>query len=127
MGTDVSDIQAASPMKIVGSTADGTETTPVGSTTLGDLQAVDVPNQTGLNTIINLTTSAVEGKVGATTMANRKYIEMQAITNNVKWGYSSLCPFDLFKSQFFSLPMGTNCKVYFKASTGTAQVALAEK
>ena len=96
-------------------------------TPLKDLQTADVPNQIGLDTILNLTTTPIEGKDGLSAMSDRKYIEMQALTTSVKWGYSTNCPFDLFKNQFFALPTGTNCKIYFKASTGTAQVAFAEK
>lgn len=98
-----------------------------GVTSLSDLKTTDVPNQTGLSAVLPLTTSAIEGKVGAVTLSNRKYIEMQALTSNVKWGYDSSCPFDLFKSQFFSLPAGENCKVYFKMSIGTGSVAIGEK
>lgn len=124
---DLSDLQTAQSVKVVGSDSTGAESNPVGATSLGDLQVVDVPSQAGLNVTLNLTTTPAEGKVGASTLANRKYIEMQALTANVKWGYDTTCPFDLFKNQFFSLPAGTNCKIYFKASTGTAQVAFAEK
>lgn len=124
---DIADINAAQSIKIIGSDSSGVEQTPVKSTTLGELNVHDIPNQTGLNTILNLTTTAVEGKVGVTALSNRKYIEMQGLTNNVKWGYDTTCPFDLFKNQFFALPMGSDCPIYFKASTGVAQVAFAEK
>lgn len=124
---DLTGIESSQSVKIVGNDSSGVEQTPVGSNTLGELKVSDIPNQTGMNVILNLTTTVVEGKVGVSTMVNRKYIEMQALTPNVKWGYDSSCPFDLFKSQFFSLPAGENCKVYFKASTGTANVAIGEK
>lgn len=124
---DLNNIEAAGSTIIVGSDATGLETNPVRATTLGEIQAVDVPNQTGLSGLVALTTVAVEGKVGVSTMTNRKYIEMQAISSNVKWGYDTTCPFDLFKNQFFSLPAGENCKVYFKVSTGTGSVAIGEK
>lgn len=124
---DLNEIQSAQQTKIVGQDAAGVETTPVKSTTLGELQVADIPNQTGMNAVLNLTTTPQEGKVGTSTMTNRKYIEMQALTTGVKWGYDTTCPFDLYKSQFFSLPAGTNCKVYFKVLTGTGQVAVGEK
>lgn len=127
MATDIDPKLAAETVKITGQDSSGTETNPVSATALGDLQVVDTPNQTALNVTLNLTTTPQEGKVGVSTMTNRKYLEMQGLTSNVKWGYDTTCPFDLFKNQFFSLPAGTNCKVYFKASTGTAQVAIAEK
>jgi len=93
----------------------------------GTQDVIDVPNQTGVATTLNLTTSPVEGKVGGSALVGRKYIEMQALTTGVKWGYTTACLFDLFKNQFFSLPAGENCTVYFKASTGTADVAIGEK
>ena len=124
---DLTDLQAAQTVKVVGTDSSGVETNAVGATTLGDLQAADVPNQTGLSTTLNLTTTAIEGKVGGTTMTNRKYIEMQALSTNVKWGYTTTCDFDLFKNQFFALPAGFNCKVYFKVTTGTGSVAFSEK
>jgi len=125
---DISDTQSALNTKITGQNVNGVETNPVNATPLNDLQVADVPNQTGLNEVLNLTTSPIEGKIGASALANRKYIEMQALTTGVKWGYSIASqPFDLFKNQFFSLPMGENCKIYFRAETGTAQVAFGEK
>jgi len=81
----------------------------------------------GLNTILSLTTSAVEGKVGTTRLSGRNYIEMQALSSNVKWGYDSSCPFDLFKNQFFALPISDVCPIYFKSSSGIASVAIGEK
>jgi len=124
---DLSGVDSSQSVKIVGNNSTGVEQTPVSSTTLGDLNVSDIPNQTGLSILLALTTVAVEGKVGASTMTNRKYIEMQGMSTNIKWGYDTTCPFDLFKSQFFSLPAGANCKVYFKMSTGTGSVAIGEK
>ena len=91
-----------------------------------ELKVYDAPT-IGVDTILNLTTTPVELKISASALTDRVYIEMQAITTKVRWGYNSSCNFDLFKSQFFSLPAGSNCTVYLKASTGTAQVTVAEK
>jgi len=93
---------------------------------LKELKVVDIPEQ-GVSTTLNLTTTAQVLKVGASALADRKYIEMQATSKNVKWGYNTNCDFDLFKNQFFSLPAGENCIVYLKASTGTATIAVSEK
>lgn len=92
-----------------------------------ELMVTDVPNQPASDGVLELTTTPREGYINETTLPNRKYVEMQALTAGVKWGYTENCPFDLFKNQFFSLPAGTNCKVYFKAAAGTASVAIAEK
>lgn len=91
-----------------------------------ELQVNDVPQQ-GTSAILNLTTAPVELKVGASPLANRKYIEMQALEKNVKWGYTTNCEFNLFKNQFFALPCGENCTIYLKASTGTSSVSIGEK
>lgn len=125
--TDLSPKLASGSTKLVGSNSSSTETNPVGASSLGELYVSDAPQQAGVNTTLNLTTSPIVGKVGASALADRKYIEMQALTGNVKWGYDNTCPFDLFKNQFFSLPASAACVIYFKASTGTAQVAFAEK
>lgn len=86
----------------------------------------DTPQQ-GVSTVLSLTTTAQELKVGATALLHRKTIEMQALTKNVKWGYNTNCEFDLFKNQFFALPCGESCTLYLKASIGTADVAVSEK
>jgi hypothetical protein len=76
---------------------------------------------------LTLTTSPVELKVGATALDKRLYVEMQALDSGVKWGYTTNCEFNLFKNQFFALPTGKNCTIYLKASSGTADIAIAEK
>lgn len=81
----------------------------------------------GVSAILTLTTTAQELKVGGSALPLRKYIEMQALDKNVKWGYDISCPFDLFKNQFFALPAGPGCVVYLKASVGTADIAVSEK
>lgn len=97
--------------------------------TVNDIQELSVNDtpQQGLSAVLTLTTTAQELKVGATALANRKTIEMQALDKNVKWGYNTNCEFDLFKNQFFALPCGENCKLYLKASVGTSSVAVGEK
>jgi hypothetical protein len=124
---DASPLQCAELTRLIGSQTDGNETNPVGATTDQDLKVGDLINHQGVNAILSLTTTAVEGKVGASRLVGRKYIEMQATTNNVKWGYDTTCPFDIFKNQFFSLPISDICAIYFKSSTGTASVSIGEK
>lgn len=104
----------------------GDETNIVEVNSIDELATNDTPQQ-GVSTVLNLTTTAQVLKVGASALVNRKVIEMQALTKNVKWGYNSTCEFDLFKNQFFALPAGENCVMYLKASTGTADVAISEK
>jgi hypothetical protein len=97
----------------------------MGSTSLEDYQ--DGIPQNGTSSILNLTTTAQELKVGANALSDRLYVEMQALDSNVKWGYTTACEFNLFKNQFFALPCGENCTIYLKMSTGTGDCAIAEK
>lgn len=104
----------------------GAETNIADINSILELSVNDTPQQ-GVSAILALTTTAVILKVGASPLANRKSIEMQALTKNVKWGYNAACEFDLFKNQFFALPAGENCSIYLKVSTGTGSIAIGEK
>ena len=129
MPTDISDIQAAQTVKVVGSAADGTEQTPVGSSVNGEVLASDTANSPtgGADKLIALTTTPVEGKVAASVKADRKYIIMEGLTTNIKWGFSaSSQSFDLFKSQLVIFPAGPNTKIWFKVTAGTGSVGFGE-
>lgn len=123
---DIDDINAAQTVKVVGSDATGVEETPVSSTLNGDMQTADILDNGGLDTIINVTSTPVELKVGGSRLANRKYVIMEALDTGIKWGFtSSTQSFDLFKSQLIMVPVGENTEVWFSTS-GTKQVAIAE-
>jgi hypothetical protein len=123
MAQDFDDISNADPSLVVGhDKAYAAKVSPN-----RDLGTSDVLDCGGLDTVLSLTTSPVEGRVGASAKANRKYFIMEALTTNVKWGFSnSTQSFDLFKSQLIMVPVGPNTQLWFKVSTGTGQVAIAE-
>jgi hypothetical protein len=125
---DIQDIDAAQTVKVVGSSTDGTEQTPVSSTPNGELKIADTHNNGGLDTTISVTSgSPVELKVGATRLANRKYVIMEALDTGIKWGFSnSTQSFDLFKSQLIMVPIGENTEIWFDCQSGTKQVSIAE-
>jgi len=123
---DLDELHSSGSTKIAGSDATGNETNFVDATSLRDLQVADVPNQTGLNATLSLTTTAQELKVGGSTMTNRKYVKFEALSNNVKWGDDTNCLFDAFKSQFFMIPAGTTNKIYMKMSSGTGTASVGE-
>lgn len=126
---DLTDLQAAQSVKIVGSDPTGTETYPVGAKSNQEAKVSDACDTAGLDTTLTLDSSgAVEGKVGGSRLSNRKYFMMMALVNNVKWGFDSTCRFKLFKDQLIIVPVG-NVPIYFRLSTGgsTADaVAIAE-
>lgn len=124
---DLSDLQAAAPTKIVGSDSSGVETNAAKVSSNQDLGTSDILTTAAVSVSLALTTSAIEGKVGVSALANRKYFIMEALDTNVKWGFSSGSqPFDLFKSQLIMVPAGPGIAIWFKMSTGTGNVAIAE-
>ena len=100
----------------------GDEVTNADVNTSKELLITDSPNLGGVDKVFNLTTTAQELKVGASAKVNRKYILMEATTNNVQWGFNTSCNFSLKKNSFFMLPVGENTTIYLKASSGTASV-----
>jgi hypothetical protein len=125
---DLSEKDSATNSKIVGADSSGNETDYVKVSTNQELAIRDTHDNGGLDTILNLDAiTAVEGKVGALTKDERKYVIMEALDTNVKWGFSnSTQSFDLFKSQLIMVPVGPNTEIWFIMASGTGQVAFGE-
>jgi hypothetical protein len=87
---DISDINSAQPVKVIGSDATGVEQTPVASTPNGDLQTTDILLGPGVQGVLTVGTTAVELKVGGSVLANRKLATVSNTSNNViYWGYTN--------------------------------------
>lgn len=123
---DISDIDAAQSVKLVGSSSDGTEQTPVNSTDLGQIKTSDTIDQQGEDTVLSLTTTAVIARVGGSNKTNRSYVFLQALDNNVKWGFDTNCRFDAFRNQIITIPASSSCDIYVKADSGTPDVVVGE-
>lgn len=125
---DLTEKQSAGNSKIVGADSLGNETEYAKVSTNQELAIRDTHDNGGLDTILNLDAiTPVEGKVGALPKDERKYIIMEALDTNVKWGFSnSTQSFDLFKSQLIMVPVGPNTEIWFIMSSGTGQVAFGE-
>ena len=128
MASAIDDKVNSTPIKIVGASNTTQEETNIAKVSPNqDLGTSDVLDNGGLDIVLNLTTTAIEGKVGVTAKANRKYFIMEALTNNVKWGFSNTTQsFDLFKSQLIMVPCGPNTQIWFRVTTGTGQVSIGE-
>ena len=125
--TDYTEIQSAQSVKVIGSDATGLETTPIQASASGEFLVADVLNVSGLDAIINLTTTPTELKVGASPLAVRKYCILEGLSNNIKWGFSnSTQSFDLFKSQLIMIPVGPNVHLWAKMTSSTGQIAFGE-
>jgi len=126
---DISGIKATEATRLVGSQNDGTEETPIGSTTYREILAYDVANNGGEDLELTLTPGQIiELKTGGATRVNRKYIQMQALDRDIKWGFSLTTQnFNAYKAQFFSLPIGPNTPIFIKNNgSASGKIAIAE-
>lgn len=124
---DLTGIESSQSVKIVGQDSIGAETTPVKASANQDLGVSDVLDNGGLDAIIPLTTTPVEGVVGLSAKADRKYFIMEGLSTNIKWGFSNTTQsFDIFKSQIIMIPCGPNTQIWFKMTAGTGSVAIGE-
>lgn len=126
---DLTQIESSKSTKLVGSTIDGVEETPIGSTENRELYTYDVANSGGIDSVITIPAGGiVELKVLATTKLERKFVMMQALGKGIKWGHSDTSfSFHAFKYQFFILPFGPNTSVFFKnESSGSSDIAIGE-
>ena len=124
---DISGVEATEAVRLVGSTAEGIEESPIGSSTDREVFIRDTHNNGGLDIVIPLTIAPIEGKVELTRRINRKYVIMEALDTNIVWGFTSTTQsFDLFKSQLIMVPIGEDTEIWFKMKVGTGSIAFAE-
>ena len=90
-----------------------------------NLKVVDQSINTGLDSTLTLTTTPILLKVGVAQLTERTYVLLQALGNNIKWGFDTNCRFDIYKNQFMILPIG-DAVIYLKTSTGTSDIVIAE-
>lgn len=128
---DLNNLQAAQTIKIAGSDSSGTETTFVNSTANGEIKSADLLNVSVLQSILSVSVAgaAVEVKVGASRLVNRKSIQIQAQGTNIIYGYSSTVqPFTLANGSTITLSVGDGVGVWVDRASGagSADVAIAE-
>lgn len=124
---DLTSTQVSEFVKVIGSDSSGTETYPVKVSANNDIHSSDILTTTGVDGVIALTATPVELKVGVGVLSERKYVILEGLDNNIKWGFSnSTQSFDLFKNQILMIPLGPNISIWAKMSTGTGNIAFGE-
>lgn len=128
---DLSDINSAQPVKIIGSSSDGTEQTPVQATANGEFLSADISNNGGTQGALTVGTSAVEAKVGASPLANRKTLTVHNNSNStIYWGYTSGVTTangtPLYKDQFAVWDVGPGTSVYLIAGSAGNETRVTE-
>jgi hypothetical protein len=94
------------------------------------MQTSDSLNNGGVYGELTVGTSAVELKVGANRLANRKMIQIQARDINIYFGYSNAVTSangtELFKRQLILIPVGVDTQVWLIADVANKKVRIAE-
>lgn len=124
---DLNEKDASTTTKIVGASSAGAESTYINATANGDMSVADLLNVGASQTTLSVSTTAVEGKVGGSNLANRKRILIQCQTANMTYGFSSGSqPFTLPNGTTMILELGPNISIWFRKTSGTGNVVIAE-
>lgn len=128
---DLSDINSAQSVKVIGADSTGLEQTPVKSTANGDLAVVDLCDNGGVQGVIAVSTTPVAVRVGGSNLANRKrllFINTGGV--NLYWGFSnsvsSANGVIIFRNQPVSDSWGPNTTIWIVAASGSGSVTVAE-
>jgi len=106
-------------------------TTVVGVSTNAELRSSDTVNNGGVHGAITVGTSAVEAKVGASKLTNRKLLTVFHNGNGkLYWGYSnavtSVTGTQIFKNTMVSFPVGDGTSVWLISDTAGQDVRITE-
>ena len=128
---DLSDIQAAQSVKIIGSDSLGSETTPVSSNGNGKLNTAEISNNGGTQGSLTVGTTSVELKVGGSALTDR--ISATAYNDGsqiVYWGYTSGVTIStgtpIFKKQLVQWSVGPGTSIYLISDTAGQDVRITE-
>ena len=87
---DLTESQSAEAVKLIGSDSSGAEATYVASSLTGELYTADILRGTALYSAFTVGTSAVEVKVGASVLTNRKIVLFQNLSSKaIYFGFNS--------------------------------------
>jgi hypothetical protein len=129
---DLSEIQAAQSVKLIGSDLTALEDYPVNATPTGDLNTANLlVTSNGVQGSITVGTLATEAKVGASTLTNRKLLTVfHNGSGKLYWGFTSgvttATGTQIFKNTTVSFCVSTSAKVYLISDTAGQDVRITE-
>jgi len=127
---DITDINAAQSVKIIGSASDGAESVPVNSSVNGELTNVDTCNAEAIYGVLTVGTTPVEIKVGTSKLSGRKFLHLQSKDRGIYFGYSNSVSTsngtELFKNQILFLPIGEAVSVWVIAGASGKEIRIGE-
>lgn len=124
---DLTDLQSAQTVKIAGSDSSGIEQGYVNQFN-SQIQSADILNGTTVQTTLSVTNTAQQCKVGASNLANRKMLIIQAQGTNLTYGFASGSqPFNLPNGTTLALSLGPNISLWVRRTSAAAvNVAVSE-
>lgn len=129
---DLDDKQASATIKITGANTSGDESNYVKVSANQDIGVIDTINTSGIYKTLTVTTTAIEVKVGASRLADRKLVTLDNTSNNtLYWGYDSSVTTSnfcgrIFKDQQASWGVGANVSIFVIAPSGSNAVQISE-
>lgn len=128
---DLTEIQAALPIKIVGASSTGVESNFADVSANLEIKVVDTLNSTSAYSSLTVGTSAVELKVGGSRLANRKTLFFQNTSGGTLFfGFSSSVTTangqPVQKNQLIQLTVGDSVQVWLIASASGQDVRIME-
>jgi hypothetical protein len=128
---DISDINSAQTVKIVGSNSSGLEQTPIKSTLNGELQTSDILQGPGVEAFLTVGTTAIEVKVGVNKLANRKLVTVHNNSNaTIYWGYTNVVTTStgtpIYKDGQDSWDISDNATIFLIAGSSNNNVRITE-
>lgn len=124
--SNLTELQSTLPVKIAGASSSGNETSFVNSTLNGEIKSADFLNAAVSQLLLSVGTTAIEIKVGASPLVNRKSVQIQAQGTNLVYGYSVGSQiFTIANGTTISLSVGENVRVWIKRTGGIGNVPVA--
>lgn len=127
---DLTGIEASQSVKIVGNDATGTETNPVRASANGDLNVGDLLTVGGTQSNLTVGTSAVEVKVGASKLANRKCVTVMPVDADMYWGWTSGVTTStgtpIFKSQKATFEVNDTATIFLICASASKNARITE-
>lgn len=126
---DLSDLTAATTVKVVGANTSGIEQTPVNSSAQGDLFVKDVMNVIGVQGVIALSTTATEVRVGVSKLTGRKCVTILPTNGTIYFGYTAAVTTTngtpIYKGQLVTFGINDTSTIFIIAA-GSVDVRITE-
>ncbi len=120
----------AEPSSIVGMDSDESETNFMGVSDNQDAYTSDKANTSAVYSELTVGTTAVEVKVGATNLANRKMLHITPKTTHIYWGYdnsvTTVTGTKLFKYTTAKFKYGPSISIWVIAATAGNKANIGE-